>query len=153
LFNLPISEYETKPSDSIKYPTWSPKIIVEYGEPFVSHNGNLYCWKRTPNKYSILKWVWVESPDSPHSLNVIDTKSSLSITWEAPNQDADKVTEYEVGRSVDICGEFKAINQTKKSILRYIDEDVNVGETYYYKVRAIKSSGYSGYSNKAVGKL
>jgi len=154
VLQIPDNQYDITYITDRPHPIgYDSKVIMEYGKAVISPNGDVYCWKRTPDTYSILKWVWVESPDSPHSNNVTVSKTGLSITWEPPNQDADKVTEYEVARSVDICGEFKAINKTKKPVLRYFDEDVNDGETYYYKVRAIKSSGYSGYSNKAVGTL
>ena len=34
----------------------------EYGEPQIDIYGNVYLWKKTPNKYSILKWTWVDDP-------------------------------------------------------------------------------------------
>lgn len=39
-----------------------PKINVleEYGEPIIAPNGDVYTWKRTPTKYSIIKWTWVD---------------------------------------------------------------------------------------------
>ena len=38
------------------------KIIAGYGQPVIAPNGDLYVWKRTPNKYIILKWTWVDDP-------------------------------------------------------------------------------------------
>ncbi|MDT8318745.1 MAG: hypothetical protein RQ824_12275 [bacterium] len=35
-------------------------VVVEYGQPVVGPNGNIYTWKRTPDKYSIIKWTWQE---------------------------------------------------------------------------------------------
>lgn len=38
---------------------------VEYGEPVVAPNGDVYAWKKTDFGYSILKWTWVDDPDTP----------------------------------------------------------------------------------------
>jgi len=32
--------------------------LEEYGAPIVAPNGDVYTWKRTPDKYYIIKWVW-----------------------------------------------------------------------------------------------
>jgi hypothetical protein len=34
------------------------KVIEGYGSPVVAPNGDVYTWKRTPDKYYIIKWVW-----------------------------------------------------------------------------------------------
>jgi len=41
------------------------KVIVEYGQPIVAPNGDIYTWKRTPDNYSILKWTWQDDPNTP----------------------------------------------------------------------------------------
>jgi hypothetical protein len=33
-------------------------VIEEYGSPVVAPNGDVYTWKRTPDKYYIIKWTW-----------------------------------------------------------------------------------------------
>ncbi len=34
------------------------KVIEEYGSPVVAPNGDVYTWKRTPDKYYVIKWTW-----------------------------------------------------------------------------------------------
>ncbi len=34
------------------------KVIEGYGSPVVAPNGDVYTWKRTPDKYYIIKWTW-----------------------------------------------------------------------------------------------
>ena len=34
------------------------KVIAQYGEPVISPTGDVYTWKRTPERYSIIKWTW-----------------------------------------------------------------------------------------------
>lgn len=131
-----------------------PKIIVieEYGRPVVSPIGDVYTWKRTPDKYSIIKWVWVDGPDAPQSLSAASSKTGITLTWEVPLEDAERVDEYEINRSADVCGPFRPIATVKKGILTYEDQKVKTGETYYYQIRAIRDKVPSGYSNKAIGK-
>lgn len=38
--------------------------FAEYGEVVVGPNGDVYTWKRTEKKYSIVKWTWVDDPGS-----------------------------------------------------------------------------------------
>lgn len=36
------------------------KTLEEYGSPVVAPSGEVYTWKYTPDKYSIIKWIWVD---------------------------------------------------------------------------------------------
>jgi hypothetical protein len=38
------------------------QVIVQYGEPVIASNGDVYTWKRTRDEYSILRWIWVDDP-------------------------------------------------------------------------------------------
>lgn len=58
--NMPISEFEPMPPEFADYPTWNHVPVVEYGEPTVAQNGDIYCWARTKTEYKILKWTWKE---------------------------------------------------------------------------------------------
>jgi hypothetical protein len=153
LFNMPQSQYEPRPSDSINYPTWTPVPIIEYGEPIVSPAGDIYCWARTKTEYKILKWTWQGDPDAPQSLKANSDKESLVLTWTKPVEDATAVKSYEIYRSSDVCGLFNKIKKVKKGVMQYTDKKVKEGETYYYQVCAERGSGYSGYSNRAAGKI
>lgn len=33
-------------------------VIEGYGSPVLAPNGDVYTWKRTPDKYYIIKWTW-----------------------------------------------------------------------------------------------
>jgi hypothetical protein len=33
-------------------------VVEEYGPPVLAPNGDVYTWKRTPDRYYIIKWVW-----------------------------------------------------------------------------------------------
>ena len=39
-------------------------VALEYGAPILAPNGDIYTWKRTEKKYSIVKWTWVDDPGS-----------------------------------------------------------------------------------------
>ena len=129
------------------------KVIEEYGPPAVSPNGDIYTWKRTPDTYSIVKWPWQGPKDAPQSLKVASSKTGIHLTWEPPSYEAKYVKEYEIVRSDEICGPFVPISTVSKDALQYEDKDVSEGTTYCYKVSAVKPSGPSEYSNKAVGRI
>ncbi len=38
-------------------------VDEEYGEPVITPTGDVYTWKRTPARYTILKWSWVHDRD------------------------------------------------------------------------------------------
>jgi hypothetical protein len=128
-------------------------ILEQYGSPVLAPNGDVYTWKRTPDKYSILKWVWVDGPECPQYLDVTPTKNSLKFTWQKPTKDADKVTGYQLLQSYNICGPFRQTALLKKDQLSYEDRDVKKGETYYYVVKAVRGKDYSGNSNKVCGQV
>ena len=51
---------------SKRLPAYSKEVVdEEYGSPVITPNGEVYTWKRTPDKYSILRWTWVNDPDAP----------------------------------------------------------------------------------------
>ena len=126
-------------------------LLRQYGKPVVSSNGDVYCWKRTADAYSILKWTWQGPADAPQSLTVSPSQTSLALTWDLPQKDANSVTSYEINRSGNVCGPYRPIATVKKDILTYEDQGVKPGETWYYQVRAMREKTPSGYSNKAVG--
>jgi hypothetical protein len=129
------------------------ELIVEYGDPIVAPNGDIYTWKRTPDKYSIIKWIWVDGPECPQNLEVKPTANSLKFTWQKPLKDAEKVSYYQLLQSYNICGPFRQVNLIKKDQLSYEDRDVKKGETYYYVVKAVRGRDYSGNSNKVCGQV
>jgi len=150
ILDLPINKYKVVGRDDVVGER--KEALAEYGKPVVALKGDIYTWKRTPDTYSILKWTWQGEPDAPQSLKASTSKTGITLSWEVPLKDADRVDEYEINRSTDVCGPFRPIATVKKVVLTYEDQKVRVGETYYYQVRAIRDKVPSGYSNKAIGK-
>ena len=133
-------------------------LIAEYGEPIVAPNGDVYTWKRTPDKYSILKWTWVDDPnvptgpDAPSGLAVTPSINGLYLTWKASPNDPGCVTKYEIARSTTSGGVFSTIDTVEKGVLKYNDTTAEAGTTYYYKVRAMAGSDPSAYTAEVSGK-
>ncbi|MDH7556959.1 MAG: hypothetical protein QHG94_08530, partial [Candidatus Methanosuratincola sp.] len=53
---MPEGRYEEESRDPGVEPLIS--VFEEYGSPVVAPNGDVYTWKRTPDRYYIIKWVW-----------------------------------------------------------------------------------------------
>ncbi|NLO97174.1 MAG: cell wall-binding protein, partial [Peptococcaceae bacterium] len=69
---------------------------------------------------------------------------SIRLTWD----EVDDAMAYWVYRSESSSGEYILIGGTDQDY--YIDRNLEKGETYYYKVKAVSKSGEeSGFSNKA----
>jgi glycosidase len=66
---------------------------------------------------------------------------SLTVGWSASTDPDDAVAEYRVYRGTSAGGEAAApIAIVAGSTLSYLDNSVNAGETYFYKVRAYDTS-------------
>jgi hypothetical protein len=132
--------------------------ISEYGEPVVPPSGDVYTWKRTPDKYSILKWTWVDDPntpsgpDAPTGLTLMPSISGLYLTWTASPNDPGCVTGYEIYRATSAGGVGSTIGTVNVGILKYNDTTATAGTTYYYKVRAVAGSEFSPYTSEVNGK-
>jgi len=156
---MPGKQYESIESSASSPPDSEPprpEVLEEYGSPVLAPNGDVYTWKRTPDKYFILKWTWQDdpnapanAPDAPTDLKVSSSPMSLTLTWKTSLQDPGCVTGYEISRSTTSGGGYSALGTVEKGILKYEDTAVEAGNTYYYKVRAVGVSGYSEYSNEA----
>ena len=73
--------------------------------------------------------------------------ASLTLTWRdnSTNESA-----FIVERSLE--GEsWSQLDIVPPDITSYTDATLEVGQTYYYRVRAVNEYGYSGYTNVASG--
>ncbi len=134
------------------------ELEIQYGSPVIVHNGDIYCWARTPDNYSILKWTWVDDPnvpagpDAPTNLSVIPSTSGLYLTWTLSLNDPGCVTGYEIARATSAGGVFSTVGTVEKGVVKYNDTSAAAGTTYYYKVRAAAGTEYSIYTAEASGK-
>lgn len=135
-----------------------PITLEEYGSPVLAPNGDVYTWKRTPDKYSIVKWTWQDDPnppanlpDAPTNLTAKSSANGLILSWTASPQDPGCVTGYEIARSETSGNGYSTIGTVTKGIYKYEDTAAETGKTYYYKIRAMFGTAYSDYSNEASG--
>lgn len=153
---LPQDQYEVIGQDNVI--GIRKRALAEYGQPIVASSGDVYTWKRTPDKYSIIKWTWQDDPnqpsgpDAPTSLAVMPSTTGLYLTWKASPQDPGCVTGYEIARASSSGGVYTALATVDKGVLKYNDTTATAGTTYYYKVRAVSGTDYSPYTSEASGK-
>lgn len=149
-------------------PDQSIAFDVEYGQPVVSPNGDVYTWRKSPNKYSVVKWTWVDEPnvstgpDAPTGLSLMPSTTGIYLTWTASPQDLSAVTPaqagpgcvtgYEIARATTSGGAFSTVGTVDKGVVKYNDTTASTGTTYYYKVRAKAGTEYSPYTNEVSGK-
>ncbi len=151
---MPENQTETVTSKTGK----SLAIPVEYGQPVIAPSGDVYTWKKTAFKYSIVKWTWQDEstvpsgPDAPTGLTVTPSTTGLYLAWTASAQDPGCVTGYEIARATTSGGVYSTIGTVNKGVVKYNDTSAEVGTMYYYKVRAKAGSEYSPYTAEVSGK-
>jgi hypothetical protein len=81
---------------------------------------------------------------SPQNLNApTNTFNSIQLAWSYTNSTA---VGFKVERSVTSTGPWMPIGVTN-SVVNYIDTGLSASTTYYYRLRAYSTKGYSAYSN------
>jgi hypothetical protein len=156
--DLPPNNIIVKPNTVPPQPTPDVMILAEYGQPVIASNGDVYTWKRTPTKYAILKWTWVDDPsvptgpDAPTNLAVAPSINGLYLTWTASPQDPGCVTGYDISRATSAGGVYSILTTVNAGVLKYNDTTASAGTTFYYKMRAVSGSEYSTYTAEASGK-
>lgn len=94
------------------------------------------------------------NPSDPTGLNVLSsTSASVFIGW-SNSTDNISVDHYEIHRKIDIGGSYSMIATVSHPTNTYNDTGLTTLHDYYYKVRAVDSSGnFSGYSNEVMESL
>ena len=93
-------------------------------------------------------------PDAPGNLtaNVVEGRG-VALSWDAPTEDAESVTGYQILRRLPQQGEPRPtvyVADTGSTNTAYTDEDATVaGEQYNYRVKALRGNQKSGTSNLA----
>ncbi|OJJ23531.1 hypothetical protein BKI52_03980 [marine bacterium AO1-C] len=84
-------------------------------------------------------------PTAPINLTAqITTSNQIELRWQ---DQANNEIGFELYRSLNIDSAFTKIWDLTTNTIGYVDQNVDEGTTYYYKIRAINSSGNSGFSN------
>ena len=85
-------------------------------------------------------------PDAPTGLAGTATSSTVSLTWDDP--DDDTITGYEISRKTG-SGSYSVIaSDTGSDAQSYADTTVAADTTYTYKIQAINDTGDSADSNE-----
>ncbi len=94
----------------------------------------------------------IKSIPGPPSDLVLDVlPGALFLRWKLSPDDPGTVSGYEILRATDYWGSYVSIAKLEKGVSHYEDKTVSPKTIYYYRIRAIADSRYSGYSNTAVG--
>lgn len=94
------------------------------------------------------------NPSAPSGLNVLSsTSASVFIGW-SNSTDNVAVDHYEIHRKIDAGGSYFMIGTVSHPTNTYNDTGLTTLHDYYYKVRAVDTSGnFSAYSNEVMKSL
>jgi len=84
-------------------------------------------------------------PAAPANLTAAAGSAQVAISWNGSSG----ATSYNVYRGTAAGGESSTAIATGVTTLSFTNTGLTNGTTYYYKVKAVNSSGSSGYSNEA----
>jgi hypothetical protein len=94
-------------------------------------------------------YIYIIVPIELLSIDVIPFADHLEIQWIVANED--NQSQYQLQKSTD-CNKFNQIyqvtsgEQSERNIYSFKDEDVKPGETYYYRLKILKSKNDFEYS-------
>lgn len=120
-------------------------------------------WTYTPNQTvppDTYNWIIVSAaykpadgsasaPTAPSGLSVdAATASTLLLSW---TQHSDNEAAFEIERSVDGATGWALVGTTVQNVTSFTDLGLDSETTYYYRVRAVNSTGDSTYAATASG--
>ena len=144
---------ETSSGESKAWTTTAPFTQVQYGhssqgspsqtyyyiKDIVAHDGFTYTingGSSTP-RASAVSWSWPTIPDTPTApVAIFSTNQINTVTWSAPFDGNDPITNYELFRNGSSLG-------TLGNVLSYTDTGLTIGTSNYYSVIAINGIGSS----------
>lgn len=96
---------------------------------------------------AILKYVGNYGiPDYPKALLASGiNESSVQLSWQ---DRSDNEVGFEILRSDEVSGNYRLISTTDPDVTSYIDTELNLGTVYWYRVRALNSSGLSAWTRE-----
>ena len=86
---------------------------------------------------------------APANLTTALAEGQVVLSWDAPSEDADAVTGYQVLRAEGQGGLSTLVSDTGSTATTYTDAKVAAGYSYAYRVKAIRDGERSGASNEA----
>ena len=86
---------------------------------------------------------------APANLTAVPADGQVALSWDAPAEDADAVTGYQVLRAEGQGGLSTLVSDTGSTATTYTDAKVAAGYSYAYRVKAIRDGERSGASNEA----
>lgn len=133
------------------------------GNLVLGPDGNVYCWKWSPDKLSILKWTWRDAqelyglPDTPRYVEAHPTPNGIAVRWWFPFQNKDSITAFEILRTEKSgTPPYRSVGVVQRKDITgftfFEDTSAKKGVTYYYRMRTIAGDNYSVYSNEAIGR-
>ncbi|MCK5290429.1 MAG: fibronectin type III domain-containing protein [Thermoplasmata archaeon] len=88
------------------------------------------------------------APNAPLGLTAIAGDSVINVTWVPPSFDGGSpITNYTIYKGTISGGQI--LLTTVSDVRYYLDQDVVIGVTYYYRVGAVNSMGEGPLSNEA----
>ena len=98
------------------------------------------------NATSVTPNISASVPGSPTGLNGTFDDARIHLQWNAPDDDGDQtITEYRIYRGTSLASLAQISSGVGTS---YLDSNISIGQTYYYRVSAVNAAGEGDLSSE-----
>jgi len=131
--------------------TWQQERWTYVTSTYSSYNTSEtldICPNKTDASTNFTQSAWIRRPGTPSVVyNTAGSSSSITVTWDAPNQNGASITGYTLQRSSGSSSDYSIVYTGSSQT--HTDSSLSKGDQYTYRVMATNSVGDSAYSAPA----
>ncbi|HAS41328.1 MAG TPA: hypothetical protein DCS93_12655 [Microscillaceae bacterium] len=124
--------------------------VIGYTDQSVIEGNTYYYQVRAINSGGNSDFSNEASASIPFSSNIVlqafgNTSNTIRLSWTTTNTSVDG---YKIERTDDENKGYAEVADVSRNSLEYIDQNLESGKTYFYRIRSFKGSSFSQYSNR-----
>lgn len=132
----------------------APQIFYNFDSTYIGKKISLYVIyydnNNTSEKSNVISNIYVEAynppPSKPYDLRILKFDNQyINISWKDSSKNVEK---YEIWKKINLSGEFNLLTSVPGNTNNINDYNLDTNQVYFYKVRGVKSSGVSQFSNE-----
>ncbi len=131
----------------------APQIFYNFDSTYVGKQISLYLIyydkDNTSQKSNIINNISVDfynpPPFKPYDARILKFGQYINFSWKDSSKNIEK---YEIWKKINLNGEYNLLASVSGNTNNINDYNIDTTQVYFYKVRGIKSSGISPFSNE-----
>lgn len=132
----------------------APQIFYNFDSTYTGKNISLYLIyydnNNTSEKSNVVSNISIEAynppPFKPYDIRILKFDNQyINIGWKDSSKNIEK---YELWKKINLDGEYSLFESVPGNTNNINDYNLDTNQIYFYKVRGIKNSGVSEFSNE-----